>query len=133
MKKLLIISVLIAVAGCTRTSTTTTTTTTVEESRNVHTTAAGSLESLAQRIIDAPDSLAEAQALREWVEHLRRHNYTYKVDAFQAGTEDRVRTPSASKLPLRIEIKVYRADQKLHEFSYISKENENIAIIAKDL
>ena len=123
----------IALVGCATHRSETVTTTTVTETRSRHPIPTDSLDGLAQNIIDAPDALAEAQALREWDAHLRRNKYTYSVDAYQAGTEEKVASPSVSKLPLRVQISVYRADQKLHEFSFIPKENENIRVIAKAL
>jgi hypothetical protein len=88
------------------------------------------IERISERVVNARDALDEAQAIRDLQQYMKNHKYTYTFDAFQLGTNRRLEAPSTAAAPVRAQIKIYNGQQKLYEFSYIPKENENIPLIA---
>ena len=86
---------------------------------------------LATAVQTAPDAVAEAAALRKLQRYAAKERYTYTVNTYLVSSGERVRSATVSTAPIRVEMSIYRADQPVHTFSFIPRDNRNIEIIAK--
>jgi hypothetical protein len=92
---------------------------------------AQSLDALAQEIRNAPDPIAEGEAIKRFREYAIDHGLTYQVVSYDAATGARLADPAGRSGAVRTDVAVYRAEQHVYSFSFRPRDTSNVALIAK--
>ena len=120
MRTIVMILVCCVIAGC-HSSTPPTPSATVSRSNE------RTIENYADDIRTAPDGLAEANALKAFRQYCIDHGYTYRV----LPADRSVAAASVRDRPIATTVAVYRAEEHIYTFSFIPRDNRNLALIAK--
>ncbi|HEX8523346.1 MAG TPA: hypothetical protein VF669_13915 [Tepidisphaeraceae bacterium] len=97
----------------------------------VYRTRAETLEAYANQITTAPDRAAQAAAIRALWQHLRDNNYTYQVQATRLTDNASVLSPATVADPLRVNMSIFQADQRLYDFSFQPMNNQDIGFMTQ--
>lgn len=87
------------------------------------------LTDLAREVRLAPDAIAEGAALKRLQAWQAEHGTTFTLDAVRVDADTRVVDPSTSGERLRAGITIYRGQQPIYDFSFVPKDNRNLALL----
>lgn len=94
-------------------------------------TEADDVEDLAQRIQFAPDRVEEGAAVKRLQRWMTDHGATFKIEGANADTKVAVPSPSTYNGPLVANVTVFRGQQPIHRFTWIPKDNGNLALLGQ--
>jgi len=109
---------------------TVTQTTTVVHTDTLH-AQSDRVEDYANDVITARDSIAEASAIERLRKFERDHNLTYTVNTVRMDTGASMPAASAQGIPIRANVSVYRGQVPIYNFSFIPKDNRNLALLGE--
>jgi hypothetical protein len=89
------------------------------------------IEDYASDIQNARDSISEAAAIERLRRFERDHNLTYTVNTVRLDTGVSTPAASAQGIPIRADVSVYRGQIPIYNFSFIPKDNRNLALLGE--
>jgi hypothetical protein len=94
-------------------------------------TEADDLEDLAHNVQYAADRVEEGAALKRLQRWQIDHGTTFKLEAANADTKVAVPSPSTYSAPLMAHVTVFRGQQPIYRFSFVPKDNANLALLGQ--
>lgn len=92
---------------------------------------AEAIQRLATEIQVARDAGVEADALQRLHKYETDHNLTYQVQTTRIDTNTIVRSGSVQPYPIRVDVTVFKAQLPLYTFSFVPRDNRNLAILGE--
>ena len=77
----------------------------------------------------ASGGAAEGDAIQRLHQYETEHNLTYKVQATRIDTDTPVASPSTYPYPVRIDVSVFRQERPVYNFSFVPRDNRNLALL----
>jgi hypothetical protein len=90
------------------------------------------LQLLGERIAGAPDAIAEAEAIRQLREYLVSHRLLYRTNTVRYADGTPVTGAPARNEQVRADVQILRGEQTISNFSFIPKDNHNLALLGTD-
>jgi hypothetical protein len=89
------------------------------------------LSRFASEIQSARDPAAEAAAIERMRRWMRDQLMTYQITTTRLDTDREVQSASTLAAPVRTDISVYRQLQPIYNFSFVPKDNRNLAMLGQ--
>jgi len=84
---------------------------------------------LANNVQSAPNALAEADAIRRLRTWMSAHDMTYTLRAYRSSNGQFIDSPSVLREPVRADMEIYRGRERLHQFGFVPRDNQNLALL----
>ena len=135
MARLELLLLLIVLVGCASTQRTSTVTTTTSETQAPIVSDDPQIRTIhdyAEHLQTARDRFEEADVLRNLQRYLADHDLTFKVYGWRADNDQPVESGlSASTVPLRVRVDVFRGQQPLNNFTFVPRDNRNLTLLGQ--
>ena len=89
------------------------------------------LADLANDVQTAPDTVAEGAALKRLQAWMADRGETFQLEARQAESGTPVREPSTRTEVLRSHVTVFRGQQPIYDFTFVPRDNRNLALLGQ--
>ena len=88
------------------------------------------VSTLAAAVRNAPDAVAEADALRRLHRYATDNAMTYDVKPVSTTTGQPAQSPAVAGELLRVTVTTYRGQQPVYSFTFVPKDNRNLSILS---
>jgi hypothetical protein len=85
------------------------------------------LRDLALDVQTPRDPYEESEAIKRLRAYLAQNNLTYTTRAVRADSDAVVESPATSKAPVRVTMEVFRGREPLYTFTFVPRDNRNLA------
>jgi len=92
---------------------------------------AQTLATITSDIQSAPDAIAEGAAIKRLQAWQAAHGTTFQMAATGVVSGVVVRDPSTRSEALREHITIFRGQQPIHEFTFVPRDNRNLALMGQ--
>lgn len=79
----------------------------------------------------APDAVAEGAAIKRLHSWLADRGLTFQTNSVRLETGTAIRDPAAGTERVRTTVSIFRGQQPIHEFSFVPRDNRNLALLGQ--